>query len=385
MKRKLLIVIPDRISAIVKKGEYVSHYYNPGNLFDEVHIIMTNDDYVEPKYVQKTVGRAELHIHSLGGVPFNQTLGWRRFLLKPWVNKVIALALEIQPSLIRAYGNYINGYFAAQIKKQLGIPLVVSLHTHLDQGARERTPWLPSWKRRLRLEIQKKFESETLRNADCVIPVYESIREYAWRHSAKRVEVIYNVINPTHLRQKVCYELHTPPRIISVGRQIAGKNPDNLIKAIQETDAELTLVGNGEYHKYLKSVAQECGIADRVIFKQVVPNDELCEMLPEYDIFAAYTDYPEIPKAVMEPLLTGLPVVINRRRPELVPELNGDWVMLVENTKEEYLNAFRTLLADDTCRESLGRRGYTYAWEHFAPDKMEQKVVNLYQELLAKQ
>lgn len=382
MKKTLLVIIPDRLSALVRKGEITARYYNPGELFNEVHILMTNDDRVNSEDVQKTVGRANLHIHILGKVPFMQTLGWRPFLLKPWVNKVIALAEEIRPLLIRTHGNYMNGYFAAQIKRQLGIPLVVSLHTHPDADSRDWTPWWPSWRSRLRLEIEKTFERETLRNADCVIPVYEPSREYAIRYGAKRVEVIYNIINPTHLQQKTCYQLHQPPRIISVGRQFPSKNPDNIIRAVAETDAELTLVGNGEYHEYLKSVAQECGIADRVIFKPAVPNDELCEMLPDYDLFAVHNDYWGIPKAVIEPLLTGLPVVVNRHYPMPTPELDGDWVMLVENTKEGYLNAFRKLLSDNDLRKSLGRRGYAYAWEHFAPDKMEQKVVDLYRELV---
>lgn len=383
MNKILLVIIPDALSALVQKGEVTARYYNPGNLFDEVHILMTNDDNVNPDDVQKTVGQAKLHIHNLGSVSFKDTLGWHSFLLKPYVNKSIAFAREIQPSLIRTHGNYLNGYLAAQIKKQLNIPVVVSLHTHPDESRRGTTPWRSSFGKRLSLEIQKKFERETLENADCVIPVYESIREYASRYGAKRVEVIYNVINPTSLQRKMCYQLHQPPRVISVGRQIPYKVPDNLVRAIAEIDVELTLVGNGEYHEYLKSLAQECGITDRIIFKPAVPNEELCRMLPEYDIFATHTDYPEIPKAVMEPLLTGLPVIVNHRcRGKPVFEFQGDWVYLVENTKEGYLNALRKLIADDVFREALGQRGYTYAWNQFAPDKMEQKVVDLYRELV---
>ena len=61
----LLVIVPDRISAIVEKGEYQPRYYNPGNLFDEVHILMTNDDRVDPADVQRTVGDARLYLHNL--------------------------------------------------------------------------------------------------------------------------------------------------------------------------------------------------------------------------------------------------------------------------------------------------------------------------------
>jgi len=40
----LLVIIPDRVTDILIKGEFQPLYYNPGNLFDEVHILMTNDD-----------------------------------------------------------------------------------------------------------------------------------------------------------------------------------------------------------------------------------------------------------------------------------------------------------------------------------------------------
>ena len=384
MRKTLLVIITDALSALIKKGEMTARYYNPGDLFDEVHILMTTADNPNPADVQKTVGRATLYLHNLPGPPsFRHTLGWRPFLMKKWVEPGVALAREINPLLVRAYGNSINGYLAAQIKKQLGIPLVVSMHTHPDESWRKRIPWRTAFRTRLRAEFHKVFERESLSIADFTILVYKPIIEYAERFGAKRFELVYNTINPTHLRQKTSYKLHSPPRVISVGNQFQGKCPDNLIRAIAELDAELTMVGDGEYHDHLKSVAQECNVDDRVIFIPSVPNDNLCQMLPDYDIFATHNNYWGIPKAVMEPLLTGLPVVINRRYPEPTPELNGDWVMLVENTKEGYLNAIKKLLADDALRESLGRRGYDYAWKHFAPPEMEQKVVDLYRELVS--
>jgi len=105
-------------------------------------------------------------------------------------------------------------------------------------------------------------------------------------------------------------------------------------------------------------------------------------MLPNFDIFATHNDCWGIPKAVLEPLLTGLPVVINCRQPEPVPELNGDWVLAVKNTEEAYRRALKELVTDHQRRESLGQRGYTYARQHFAPEKMEQQMLDLYQEFL---
>jgi hypothetical protein len=61
----LLVIVPDRISEILTKGEYPPRYYNPGELFDEVHILMTNDDTPDIFTLKRTVGRARLFIHNL--------------------------------------------------------------------------------------------------------------------------------------------------------------------------------------------------------------------------------------------------------------------------------------------------------------------------------
>jgi glycosyltransferase involved in cell wall biosynthesis len=378
-----MVIIPDRLSDLAAKGEITARYYNPGDLFDEVHIVMTNNDRPDPGPLAKTVGLARLFLHNLPLPSFVLTLGWQPRLIRNWVRAGINLARQIRPALIRTHGNYGNGYLAAQIKKHLGIPLVVSLHTHPDVSQRRATPWRANWKRRLALEAMVKFEIETLKSADWVLPVYESIRGYARRRGAKRLEVCYNVINPEFLRPKEFYALHRPPRIISVSRQIPGKNPENLIRAMARLpEAELTLVGDGEGHAHLQEVARECGLAPRVTFRPRVPNDELCPLLPEFDLFAAHSDYWEISKSVLEPLLTGLPVVLNLRPGEPVPELQGDFLLLVDNTPEGYAQALTRLLTDDRFREDLGRRAYAHAQARWSPKVTEAKYVEIYRSLL---
>ena len=62
---RLLVIINDRLSDLVRKGEITPRYYNPGGLFDEVHIVLTNDDRPDPTQLQTTVGRAILFLHNI--------------------------------------------------------------------------------------------------------------------------------------------------------------------------------------------------------------------------------------------------------------------------------------------------------------------------------
>ena len=63
MMSKLLVLIPDRLSDILAKGEIQPRYYNPGEVFDEVHILSTTVDNPDRDLLQRMVGRARLHLH----------------------------------------------------------------------------------------------------------------------------------------------------------------------------------------------------------------------------------------------------------------------------------------------------------------------------------
>lgn len=380
----LLVIVPDRLSDLVAKGETTSRYYNPGDLFDEVHILMTNNDKPDKTAIQKSVGSAKLYLHNLPLPSVISSFGWQPFMFKKWLERGLQIAQKIRPSLIRTHGNFINGFLAAYVKQQMKIPLVVSLHTNPDVDIRGCISWRSNWLLYLMYKRMVWFENETLKNADRVLPVYESIRGYAIDHGAKQVKVCYNVVNPVFLQHKKTYSIHTPPRIISVGRQIDQKNPDNLIRAVALLpDVELTLVGDGPLHKYLEQVAIKCKVQDRVIFYKGIPNDQLCQILPEYDLFAVHIESWGISKAVIEALLTGLPIIHNKRKGEPVDEFNEDIICLVENTVDGYHDALQKMLTDHTYREQLARNGYSHAQALWSPEKTEAEYVKVYQDLLS--
>ncbi|MBF0177269.1 MAG: glycosyltransferase family 4 protein [Magnetococcales bacterium] len=379
----LLVILLDRLSQLIQKGEVTARYYNPGDYFDEVHILLTNDDQPDLRMVQKMVGRARLHLHNLPLRSFFQQQGWHPLTLLRWRDAGVALAQHIKPAVVRTHGAWLNGWLGVRICRTLHIPLVVSLHVNTDVDTRQRTPWWPHWRKRAMHQMELYFEKKTLRGADWVLPVYEPIRSYAMRRGARQIRICYNVLNPDHLGEKKDFSLHSPPRIISVGRQIPEKNPVNIIRALARIPAgELTLVGDGPMHAFLRQSAVDYQVADRVIFLPSVANDTLCRMLPDFDLFVTHSEYWEISKAVLEALLTGLPIILNRRRGEPVPELQGEWVSLVDDTPDDYQREITRLLDDSAARATMGRRAYRHAQEHYAPAKTEKIFADFYHSLL---
>jgi glycosyltransferase involved in cell wall biosynthesis len=297
-------------------------------------------------------------------------------LLKGWVREVVMLAKRIRPSLIRCHGAHLNTFAAAKIKKELGIPYLVSMHINPDEDMRRRAKGLLQ---KLIVNAQKDIEKIGLQGADLVMPVYRPIVPYLERLKIKNYQVCYNVLNPDNLCKKTEYGLHTPIRIISVGRQFREKNPVNLIQAVGRIPgAHLTLVGDGDYHEYLKRIVIEAGLGSRVTMHPAITNDELCRLLTEQDIFAVHTEYWEISKSVLEPLLCGLPLIINRRVGNPVPELTEDICILVDNSVEGYQNALEYLINNSDERQKIGTQAFNLAQANWSPKATEERFASIY-------
>jgi glycosyltransferase involved in cell wall biosynthesis len=105
-------------------------------------------------------------------------------------------------------------------------------------------------------------------------------------------------------------------------------------------------------------------------------------MLADFDIFATHSDYGEISKSVLEALLTGLPVVLNKRKGSPVPEFKEDFIMLVDNSIEGYCDAIKALFDKHEYRENLGKKAYAHAQKNWAPRTTEKKFVDLYKRVV---
>ena len=382
MTKKLLIIPADNISSWISKGEVIDRYFNPENFFDEIHLLLLNDDKPDLAAVKKMTGNAKVHIHNFpppNGF-FKKSIGWQPWFLNKWVNGVIPLIKNIAPDLIRCHGAQLNSYIALKAKLGLGIPYVVSLHINPDVNIRGDAKTL---KDKIITWFSRKLECRGLKNADRVLPVYEPIVPYLDSMGIDRYQVCYNVLNATHLLKKESYQLSSPVKIISIGRQFKEKNPRNIIKALKAlTDVEITFVGDGDLHEELKSLSKREGVDHRTIFVKSMPNDDLCKNLHSYDFLALHTEYFEISKVILEAFLVGLPVLLNHRIGDPVPELSDNICLRVSDTVEGYFGGLKKMIVDHSFRESLGKNSYKIAQDKWAPAKCERVYVDVYKRII---
>ncbi|WP_432734413.1 glycosyltransferase [Maridesulfovibrio sp. FT414] len=380
MKRTLLVIITDRLSHIIEKGELIDRYYNPGEVFNDVHILMTNDDSPDKAVLQRTVGNAKLTIHTLpSGLGLLCRTLWHPFLLRRWSDKAVDLAKVIRPQMIRCYGNFLNGFVGARIAEKLGIPLFVSLHTQPDETRATREV---DFKTKVFYALSRRLESYTLKRADKVSCVYGSILDYASKRGAGDPFVAYNVINPGRLIRKRNYESSGPLKILYVGRIIQAKNPENIIKGMVGLDATLTIVGSGAKSHELMSTVTELGLEKQVKFILNMANDQLCATMHTYDIFAGHSQYSEFPKTVLEASLCGLPILFNSRRGTPVPEFDNNLALMVEDSPAGYNSGIR-FFSDKNNRNEYGKRAAQIADRNWEPVHAEKVFADIHRELIA--
>lgn len=374
MKKKLLIIANHKPTVLLNKGEYIARYYNPEDLFDEIHLLLTNSDKPDSVDLQLPSGRAKVFIYNLPAPDIRWTLGWQIPLIKPWLRAGVALAGKIKPNLIRVHNNFQDGYLGREIKRQLGIPYVISIHHSHWQHAETLKQIF------LRL-IWRKFESVSLQDSNGVIAVYSSNMFYAKKLKGNNPQLIYNVVSD-QIPHKKQYALHSPPKLITISKQFEYKNPENIIRALKDIDCEYLIVGNGIYHERLVNLVRQLEMEEKVTFIKSMNNFELTQQLKDFDLHVTHCDNWGMSKTITEASLAGLPTLINFHPERPIPEYEGDWLRRCENTQFGYSAAINELIQSKSSRQEIGARAFEHAQETFGPEKMEAKLSKLYQDTM---
>lgn len=374
---KLVVFPNDPIYKYYQKGEIKPRYWNPGDIFSEVHLVSLADQEVAPEKVAALAGRGRLFIHAIGRPGNRELLNLPRYR-----DRVVEVVRRINPQLIRAHNPSLHGWLATQCARRLGIPSVISIHCDYSRWRNFRIlgiEYLPRFVRSLGERIL--FESFSLRWADRILPAYAFPKRYVSAFRKDGIEVIYNkVYGEQYAGRPERGEGRF--RILSVGRHIRGKDPRPLIRAIAGLDAELVLIGTGPLTENARELASRLGVVGQVTFIDMVPNEQIHEHYLAADAFAIAITYGGICIPVLEAMAAGLPIVVPRPLWEKEPELVGrDAALVVENSPHGFREAFLELSRDPQLSGELGSR----AKERFAAVDgrlMERREAELFLELI---
>lgn len=372
---KLCVFPNDPLKSYFEKGEVKERYFNPKNIFDEIHVISLFDEDVDEEAVKTIAGTGKLKIHITGKV--------NQINKKRMKKKILEIIKKIQPDVIRSYNPLLQGWMAAQIKQELGIPLVISLHGDYDRDLRHHAKKKRDYKGILKLQLSKMtLEKFSLSNADEVIIIYEFIREYAKNMGAKRINLIYNRVDLSKFSPSTNPEFdEEKPVIICVGRLIKEKNQECLIEAVKDLDVKLLIIGNGVEYQNLQKLVSSRKLKDKVIFETSVPHDKIHSYYAAADIFALPIKYGGFAIPALEAASSGIPVILPKQEFDPNPDLIKDFALLVDNNPESFKTAIQKILTEKNLRDSLINKGLKVAKE-ISSDVIEEKEKKLYLKLL---
>jgi len=210
----------------------------------------------------------------------------------------------------------------------------------------------------------------------------------------ERIDLFYEngisdeFLNATHIKNKEASQIN----LLFVGRLVPYKCADIVIEAIGRLDpviknkTRLTIVGDGPERNNLENRVQELKLGEIVSFAGWVNQQETLDYYRKADIFC----FPSIREfggaVVMEAMACGLPCIVanNGGIGEYVNEETG---FKIEPNSREYLteeltSKIKLLVEDDRLRESMSAKAMEKAKE-FAWDKKAEKIVEIYQKMLA--
>jgi len=164
------------------------------------------------------------------------------------------------------------------------------------------------------------------------------------------------------------------PTVLFVGRLVAYKGVDVLLRAMAGVQASLAVVGDGPLRGSLEALARELGIASSVRFLGHVSDADRLEWYRRADLLAlpSVSRQEAFGMVQVEAMLSGRPVV-STALPTGVPWVNRDGesgLVVPPGDVDGLRTALARLCGDRALRASLGAQGRARALEHFTARRM---------------
>ena len=274
-----------------------------------------------------------------------------------------ALLPALRASVLRRAGvlktNQVYGGIAALRAAQLHRkPLVARCGFLWSEFASRQ---LPAGSLRLRAVLA--LQGRLFRGADVVQVTTDRMADEVLRlHrvSAERIVVVPNYVDTGAFSPSG--EAPEERSLVFVGRLSPEKNLTALLEALSELEGvSLTIVGDGPQRGELEAAAQRLGVDAR--FAGTVPNHELPAVLRRASAFALPSLFEGHPKAALEAMACGLPVVGTDVRGIREVVRHGETGVLAETGAESLRAAVAELLDDDARRERMGHAARAVAQE----------------------
>lgn len=311
--------------------------------FDEYHVVARGEGNC---YVHSIDGKIHLHLLPAFGKRM-----WPFFFLS-WVLPL--LVVRYKPTHLLAQCPVLGGLAASFCSKCFHVPLFVELH-----GRHYFSPARLGWQGRIEHLLYRRLSRITFWAASRIRSLSDDMHDRVLQvygpRAYRKVVVVPNRVDLQVFRYvKDSYSADRPIRVITIGNYSRNKNHCALIEDLCKAgiDFRLTIVGAGALKKEYWSLANRLNVADKI--ETVYLNHKsLASLLPHQDIYVHYSLSEGVPRAILEAMAAGLPVITTRVGFIGGVLVDGENAIVIDKPFAERLVKTIRLLADS---EDLRRR-----------------------------
>jgi len=316
----------------------------------------------------------------------------------PSPGKIKKVIEEFKPDLIHIHTPGLLGLYAINAAERYGIPSIGTYHTLMAEQEMYVSFYrlfkmdklffkINKFKKKLNIdELDKyvKFDNFNIRKkiilkicndlynrCDVVISPSHLIKKQLIEYGINRpITVVSNGMDLKRFTGKVKSLNKEAPKLLHVGRISYEKNCDvviNAFKLILESfpQATLTIIGEGPAIESLQRQAEHLEIQSSVIFTGFVPNAELHNVYPKYDLFLTASTMETQGLVVLEAIACGVPAVgvDSFALPELIQDGKNGYIAPPFDVKRLAEMSIK-LLSDEKQYKEFSKNSIAIASEH---------------------
>lgn len=212
--------------------------------------------------------------------------------------RIDALVQARRPDVIHVHSPVLNALPALRVGRRRGIPVLYEMRASWEDAAVDHGS---THEGSVRYRLSRALESYALHRADAVATICDGLRaDIVSRGVAPdRVTVIPNAVDPQAFAFDAAPDEALRAKLGLVGATVIGfagsfyayEGLDLLLQAAarllaQHSDLRVLLVGGGPQDAALRQLAQDLGLADRVVFTGRVPHGQVQRYYDLIDVLA---------------------------------------------------------------------------------------------------
>jgi colanic acid/amylovoran biosynthesis glycosyltransferase len=273
-----------------------------------------------------------------------------------------------------------NGKLGA-ILKRLGLQkrLVVTFHGHDIRAA---------------VESGGALYGELWDEADCLIAISKYNHDHLLRFGGDPKKIVYHPVGIDCKRfgyQPPSADPGRSVRLLSVARLVEEKGLEFGIRALHRLMKETAhlqirydIIGEGPLRGHLQQLLRELGLVRQVRLLGAKMQEEVIQALLESDILLAPSLAEALPVSLMEAHAVGLPVVATQvGSVDQIVQHGKSGLLAPPGDVPALCRHLSDLIQHPEMRAEMGRCGRGHVEQHFDIDRLNDRLVNLYENLLA--